>query len=62
MSQTTWRKSSHSGQTNECVELAIGTARTGVRDSKDPSGPALWFSARAAAAFLAAVKAGRLDG
>lgn len=61
MSDTTWRKSSRSGETNDCVELAMGTARTGVRDSKDPNGPVLWFSARAARAFLGAVKAGQLN-
>lgn len=56
-----WRKSSRSGENNDCVELAVGTERTGVRDSQDPNGPALWFGARAAAGFVSAVKAGRFD-
>jgi hypothetical protein len=60
--EITWRKSRRSSVQNACVELAVGTERTGVRDSKDPHGPALWFSARSASAFLDAVKDGRLDG
>jgi len=32
-----------------------------VRDSKNPTGPALIFSPKAFDAFLTAIKAGRLD-
>lgn len=36
---TTWRKSSHSGSANECVELAGTLDR--LRDSKNPNGSVL---------------------
>ncbi|MFJ3220624.1 DUF397 domain-containing protein [Kitasatospora sp. NPDC086801] len=43
---TTWRKSPHSGQGGECIEVAEGFANvTPVRDSKDPDGPDLLFPA-----------------
>lgn len=61
MKHTTWRTSSYTGENNDCVELAIGDERTGVRDSKDRTGPELWFSSRAAASFVSAVKAGQFD-
>ncbi|MCI4063436.1 DUF397 domain-containing protein [Micromonospora sp. R77] len=39
-----WRKSSRSGQ-GECVEVADNLPGVvGVRDSKDPTGPALTFT------------------
>jgi hypothetical protein len=50
-----WRKSSRSGSTTNCVELA-GTGA--VRDSKNPAGPTLEINLRG---LLAAAKAGRLD-
>ncbi|MGW2539296.1 DUF397 domain-containing protein [Kitasatospora sp. NPDC001574] len=54
-----WRKSSHSNNGGNCVEVADGHAGVmPVRDSKDPEGPALVFQASAFAAFVAAVKAG----
>ncbi|HWE91806.1 MAG TPA: DUF397 domain-containing protein [Pseudonocardiaceae bacterium] len=53
----TWRKSSYSAGANNCVELAGSLDR--VRDSKNPDGPVLIADL---GAFLAAIKAGRLDG
>ena len=45
-----WRKSSHSGSTNQdlnCVEVAsLPTGVIGIRDSKNPSGPHLTVPAQ----------------
>jgi hypothetical protein len=62
---TTWVKSSYSnGQGGECVEWApehaVATGEFLVRDSKDPSGPALTFSAGAWGAFVAGLKTGEI--
>ncbi|WP_040834149.1 DUF397 domain-containing protein [Nocardia brevicatena] len=47
-----WFKSSHSGGGQDCVEIAfIGRDLIGVRDSKDPSGPALMFGSATWSAF-----------
>lgn len=56
-----WQKSSRSGtdETSDCVEVAALAAVVGVRDSKDPEGPHLHFTAAEWASFLAAVKASR---
>ncbi|MEV6973792.1 DUF397 domain-containing protein [Kitasatospora sp. NPDC093806] len=54
-----WRKSTYSGQGGDCVEVAPDfQVVVPVRDSKDPSGPALVFPAGAWSAFVAAVQAG----
>ncbi|MFI6443439.1 DUF397 domain-containing protein [Kitasatospora sp. NPDC050543] len=54
-----WRKSSHSGGNGACVEIAVpSTATVAVRDSKDPDGPQLRFSAEAWAAFAVAAGSG----
>ncbi|MFJ8623426.1 DUF397 domain-containing protein [Kitasatospora sp. NPDC093550] len=60
---TTWRKSSYSGGTGgQCIEVADGfDAITPVRDSKDPSGPALVFSSTAWQSFVTAVRTGEFD-
>jgi hypothetical protein len=50
-----WRKSSRSGDQGACVEIAVIAGTIAVRDSKDPSGPALRFSPAAWAAFSPAV-------
>lgn len=42
LGQAEWRKSSYSGQTGNCVEVAGNLpAAVAVRDSQDPAGPAL---------------------
>ncbi|MBH5335074.1 DUF397 domain-containing protein [Streptomyces pactum] len=57
-----WIKSSYSGNGNNCVEVADLTgavpAGVGVRDSKDPDGPALVVSADGWSAFVSAVRRG----
>lgn len=43
-----WRKSSHSNDEGECVEVAVfPSGAVGVRDSKNPDGPCLTLSRRA---------------
>ena len=56
-----WHKSSHSGN-NGCVEVAHGEDQIAVRDSKDPSGPVLMFTAHEWRAFLDGVRDGEFDG
>ncbi|MFF0625729.1 DUF397 domain-containing protein [Streptomyces sp. NPDC004296] len=58
LSNAAWRKSSYSnGSGGSCVEIADGLPGiVPVRDSKDPQGPALVFSAVGWASFVAAVK------
>ncbi|HEY0699327.1 MAG TPA: DUF397 domain-containing protein [Micromonospora sp.] len=54
-----WRKSTKSGNNGgDCVEVADNLPGVvGVRDSKDPAGPALVFQPAAWRAFVAGVKA-----
>lgn len=57
-----WRKSSYSGGNGgQCVEVAEFPGAVGVRDSKNPTGPALEFERGAFAAFISGVKAGEYD-
>ncbi|WP_323377297.1 DUF397 domain-containing protein [Streptomyces smaragdinus] len=60
-----WYKSSYSGGSgNSCVEIAdltAGRGVVGVRDSKDPSGPALQISPAGWASFVALVRSGEVD-
>ncbi|MGW4892469.1 DUF397 domain-containing protein [Kitasatospora sp. NPDC004240] len=54
-----WRKSSYSNGQGECVEVADGVPGVlPVRDSKDPEGPTLLFTADAWAAFVVGIKSG----
>ncbi|WFE37079.1 DUF397 domain-containing protein [Micromonospora sp. WMMD998] len=61
LSGARWRKSSRSsGNGGACVEVADNLAGVvGVRDSKDPTGPALAFRTASWRAFVAEV-AGRV--
>ncbi|MDF3293187.1 DUF397 domain-containing protein [Streptomyces silvisoli] len=51
-----WFKSTYSNGAGNCVEIAATTGSAYVRDSKDPHGPALRFSADAWFSFVQAVK------
>lgn len=59
-----WRKSSYSnGEGTACIEVADGLPGVvPVRDSKNPTGPALAFRADDWSAFLTAVKSGEFAG
>ncbi|MFI6847653.1 DUF397 domain-containing protein [Kitasatospora sp. NPDC050467] len=59
LTRVAWVKSSYSQQGGNCVEVAPGfSGLAPVRDSKDPSGPALVFPAEAWQSFIAGVRAG----
>lgn len=54
-----WRKSTYSNGQGNCIEIADGPAGiVPVRDSKDPHGPALAFTAEAWRSFVSGVQAG----
>jgi hypothetical protein len=56
-----WFKSSHSDNGGNCVEVSVGTDTSGtvpVRDSKDPAGPHLTFTANAWTAFVVGIQRG----
>ncbi|MFD8751064.1 DUF397 domain-containing protein [Kitasatospora sp. NPDC059577] len=62
LSGARWHKSTYSGGGGECVEVADGfTGIVPVRDSKDPSGPALVFPSYAWQSFITAVNTGEFD-
>jgi len=52
-----WRRSTHSNDEGNCVEVARVGGAFATRDSKDPEGPAIFFGARAWVNFLTGLKA-----
>lgn len=57
----TWRKSTRSNGSGECVEMAADLdGLVGLRDSKDRSGPVLTFSPARWAAFVQGLKSDNL--
>lgn len=60
-SRATWRKSTRSQQSGQCVELARAGGWVGLRDSKEPDGPILVFTAEEFAAFLDGAVKGEFD-
>ncbi|KAB2339604.1 DUF397 domain-containing protein [Actinomadura rudentiformis] len=56
-----WRKSSASGSNGgACVEVGDSRGVVAVRDSKDPDGPVLAFSAGAFQSFVEDIKGGKI--
>jgi hypothetical protein len=53
-----WRKSSFCDTGGQCVEVAQAGASWLIRDSKNPTGACLAFSARAWAAFIGDIRQG----
>jgi Domain of unknown function (DUF397) len=51
-----WRKSSASGQGNDCLEVCFGEGAVRVRHSKDPGGQIVHVSGPEWRAFLTAVR------
>jgi hypothetical protein len=61
LSGAVWFKSSRSASGNDCVEVAhLGKGTVGVRDSKNPTGPALVFGPGEWEAFTLGLRAGGL--
>jgi hypothetical protein len=54
-----WEKSSYSSAQGNCVEIAATDDTRYVRDSKNPGGDVLQFSADAWREFIAAIKEDR---
>jgi len=61
LGQAEWRKSSYSGGTGNCVEVASNLPGVvAVRDSKDPAGPALILTPAAWRALTRKIQNGEL--
>jgi hypothetical protein len=57
-----WTKSQRSNGTGECVELAsLPSGEIAMRNSRFPAGPALVYTPREIAAFVAGAKDGEFD-
>ena len=67
LSRATWRKSSYSnGSGGSCVEITelpgpASEYQIAVRDSKDPNGPVLAFTASGWRAFTEGIKTGEFE-
>ncbi|MGH3789136.1 MAG: DUF397 domain-containing protein [Pseudonocardiaceae bacterium] len=57
-----WRKSSYSGTAGNCIQVAeLDQGARAVRDSKDPAGPTLTFTADEWSAFTSKMCVGDFD-
>jgi hypothetical protein len=61
LSAATWRKSTRSGVSGNCVEVARLKDTVAVRDSKHPTGPTLMFTPAEWEAFIDGAKEGEFD-
>lgn len=62
LSGALWFKSTYSAGGNDCVEVAhVDGGMVGVRDSKNPAGPALVFTPGEWQAFTAGVVDGEFE-
>ncbi|MFI5782963.1 DUF397 domain-containing protein [Nocardia sp. NPDC051570] len=62
LSSARWFKSSRSQGDGDCVEIAhLDGGMVGIRDSKNPTGPALVFAPGEWDAFTATVRDGEFD-
>jgi hypothetical protein len=62
LADVTWRKSTASNPSGDCVELAaLPGGEVAVRNSRDPHGPALIYTRAEIAAFVAGAKGGEFD-
>lgn len=56
-----WKKSSRSTDQGNCVEVAALGTTCIIRDSKNPTGPALTFATAAWSAFTTGIYTGEFD-
>jgi hypothetical protein len=62
LGDVTWRKSTASNPSGDCVELAaLAGGAVALRNSREPNGPALIYTPAEITAFLAGAKAGEFD-
>ncbi|NKY26477.1 DUF397 domain-containing protein [Nocardia gamkensis] len=62
LSDATWFKSSYSSADRDCVEVAfLREGLVGVRDSKNPAGPAIVFTPSVWDRFTTRVASGELS-
>jgi hypothetical protein len=58
-----WRKSSYSNPSGDCLELTeLPGAQIAIRYSQEPDGPTLVFTRAQVAALIQSAKDGRFDG
>ncbi|WP_431905265.1 DUF397 domain-containing protein [Micromonospora carbonacea] len=60
VSRAEWKKSSRSGSSGSCVEVAGSLPEVLVRDSKNREGPKLCFTASHWTGFVEGIKGGSL--
>ncbi|WP_245533430.1 DUF397 domain-containing protein [Actinoalloteichus spitiensis] len=59
--RSSWFKSTRSAGNSSCVEVRFVSGAAGVRDSKNPRGPALVFASSDWSGFVGNVRRGSFD-